>query len=180
MSLCLPSCDHSSALKGVCLVAVLSDFESFLRHYVFLEGSASERRQPSRASGNQNGTGLHAHAAKQSRLPHAFPCLTKACKSIRFAGARVAGAATLRPHARKPIAIRCAAVTCAGMLAAAAPPPDAFPSLLPAKARELALCFRLCWRTEGRCRQCRRRRECRRSECRALCLRHLRHLLRHT
>ena len=75
MSLCLPSCDHSSALKGVCLVAVLSDFESFLRHYVFLEGSASERRQPSRARGvDGSGGQFFTNAAQKKHYTIVFLC----------------------------------------------------------------------------------------------------------
>ena len=33
-------------LKGGCLAAILSYFKWFVCHYFFVEGSASERRQP--------------------------------------------------------------------------------------------------------------------------------------
>ena len=53
-----PASGQSAGLKGGCLAAVLSGFKRFVCHYFFSEGSASERRQPSRASRNQVTAGL--------------------------------------------------------------------------------------------------------------------------
>ena len=52
------------------MVAALSHFESFLRNYVFLEGSASERRQSSRASRNQVMAGYYRRPVASVRCQH--------------------------------------------------------------------------------------------------------------
>ena len=52
-----PASGQSPGLKGMSLVAVLSDLKRFLCKYFFWEGSAPERRQSSRGSRNQNVAG---------------------------------------------------------------------------------------------------------------------------
>ena len=48
-----PPCGHRCGLKGGHVAVVLSKFKRFFCHYIFLEGSAPERRQSSRGSQSQ-------------------------------------------------------------------------------------------------------------------------------
>ena len=53
-----PPCGHRCGLKGGHVAVVLSKFKRFFCHYIFLEGSAPERRQSSRGSQSQVTAGL--------------------------------------------------------------------------------------------------------------------------
>jgi hypothetical protein len=53
-----PPCGHRCGLKGGHVAVVLSKFMRFFCHYIFLEGSAPERRQSSRGSRSQVTAGL--------------------------------------------------------------------------------------------------------------------------
>ena len=65
VSLCLPFMWAITWAQGRVFSSCLSDFKCFLCHYFFLAGSASERRQSSHTSRNQNAAGHTVTPARQ-------------------------------------------------------------------------------------------------------------------